>query len=91
MLRQIRVDANERTAVDTEEHGSVTVETYPARAGHPVVTVPLRAGMTLQDLMEILKLPGDTEAVIVNNGYVKPNYRLQDGDRVRVIPFMSGG
>jgi len=47
--------------------------------------------MTLEHLLEILQLPGDTEAVTVNGVYVKPDYRLQDGDRVKVIPFMSGG
>lgn len=69
----------------------VTVETFPPRRGYPAAEVPIRAGMTLEDLMEILQLPGDTEAVMVNNVYVRPGYRLQDGDRVRVIPYMSGG
>jgi sulfur carrier protein ThiS len=70
---------------------TVTVETFPSRRGRPVVEVPLRDGTTLQELVEILELPGDTEAVLVNGVYVKPDYRLQDGDRVRVVPFMSGG
>jgi len=47
--------------------------------------------MTLEDLMEILQLPPDTEAVIVNSVYVRPDYRLKNGDQVRVIPFISGG
>lgn len=47
--------------------------------------------MTLGELMEILQLPGNTEAVIVNDVYVRPDYRLQAGDRIKVIPFMSGG
>ena len=29
--------------------------------------------------------------VRVNKGRVKPDYRLQSGDRVVIIPFMSGG
>ena len=70
---------------------AVTVETFPPRRGYPARAVRLTEGMTLGDLMEILQLPGDTEAVMVNDVYVKPDYRLQDGDRVRVIPFMSGG
>ncbi|OFW58670.1 MAG: hypothetical protein A2133_08110 [Actinobacteria bacterium RBG_16_64_13] len=71
--------------------GTVTVETFPARESHPAAQVPLRDGMTLGDLIGTLKLPADTEAVIVNGVYVKPDYRLRDGDRVTVIPFMSGG
>ena len=51
----------------------------------------LHEGMTLDDLLKILDVPGDTEAMLVNGAYVKPDYRLQDGDRVVVIPFMSGG
>ena len=47
--------------------------------------------MTLDDLLESLGIPADTEAVIVNGVYVRPDYRLQDGDKVVVIPFMSGG
>ncbi|MBN1320750.1 MAG: MoaD/ThiS family protein [Thermoleophilia bacterium] len=75
----------------TEETGSVTVETLPAWRGHPPTEVPLHNGMTLDDLIERLHLPANTEAVIVNGVYVKPDYRLQNGDRVLVIPFMSGG
>jgi sulfur carrier protein ThiS len=70
---------------------TVTVETFPARAGRPTVRVPLIEGMTLDDILETLRIPGDTEAVIVNGVYVQPDYRLQDGDRVTIIPFMSGG
>jgi sulfur carrier protein ThiS len=76
-------------AIDREP--AVTVETFPPRRGYPATEVRLTAGMTLGDLMEILQLPGDTEAVMVNDVYVKPDCRLQDGDRVRIIPFMSGG
>jgi sulfur carrier protein ThiS len=47
--------------------------------------------MTLDDLLEGLKIPGDTEAVIVNGVYVRPSYLLQPGDLVKVIPFLSGG
>lgn len=73
------------------DDSSVTVETVPAWRGGPPAKVPLREGMTLQDLIESLHLPGDTEAVMVNRVYVKPDYRLKNGDRVIVIPFMSGG
>ena len=77
--------------MEREGDRSVTVETFPARRGRPLVKVPLRDGMTLDDLIECLHLPGDTEAVMVNGVHVRPDYRLEDGDRVIVIPFMSGG
>jgi sulfur carrier protein ThiS len=77
--------------VGAEQEHAVTVETFPARPGRPTVQVTLTDGMTLDDLLESLKVPGDTEAVLVNGGYAKPAYRLQNGDRVIVIPFMSGG
>jgi sulfur carrier protein ThiS len=73
-----------------EEQSMVTVETFPSWRG-PTAEVPLRAGMTLEDLLHSLDVPGDTEAVLVNGAYVKPDYRLRHGDRVIVIPFMSGG
>jgi sulfur carrier protein ThiS len=69
---------------------AVTVEIFPAWRG-PTRSVPLHEGMTLDDLLETLHVPGDTEAVLVNGTYVRPEYRLQSGDRVTVIPFMSGG
>ena len=74
-----------------EEDNIVTVETVPARPGRPKLRVPLTDGMTLSDLTEIVDVPGDAEAVMVNGGHVKPDYRLQNGDRVVIIPFMSGG
>ena len=74
----------------TELDSSVIVETFPAWRG-PTRDVPIEDGTTLHELLELLKVPGDTEAVMVNGAYVKPDYRLQPGDRVIVIPFMSGG
>ncbi len=76
--------------MSTDDKATVTVETLPASRG-PVRNVPLRHGMTLDDLLECLAIPSNTEAVLVNGAYVKPEYLLQDGDRVTVIPFMSGG
>jgi sulfur carrier protein ThiS len=75
----------------SQEERAVKVETFPARPGRPTVQVPLVDGMTLDDLLEGLDVPGDTEAVLVNGMHVKPAYRLQNGDHVIVIPFMSGG
>lgn len=73
-----------------EEQNTVTVEVFPAWRG-PKADVPLHDGMTLDELLQSLNVPGDTEAVMVNGAYVKPGYQLQHGDRVIVIPFMSGG
>ena len=73
-----------------QEQSKVMVEIFPSWRG-PTAEVPLRDGMTLEDLLQSLDVPGDTEAVLVNGAYVKPDYRLQHGDRVIVIPFMSGG
>jgi sulfur carrier protein ThiS len=73
-----------------EHEHTVIVETFPAWRG-PTTEVPIRAGMTLEELLQQLNVPADTEAVVVNGAYVKPDYRLRNGDRIRVIPFMSGG
>ena len=77
--------------MNAERQSTVTVETFPAREGRPTVCVPLVDGMTLDDLLELLHVPGDTEAILVNGVYVRLHHRLQDGDHVMVIPFMSGG
>ena len=73
-----------------EANSTVTVEIFPAWRG-PTTTVPLTTGLTLDELLRRLNVPGDTEAVMVNGGYVKPEYQLMNGDRVTIIPFMSGG
>ena len=67
------------------------MEIFPARPDRPSVEVPLGDGMTLDELTDRLHVPADTEAVIVNGRHERPDYRLQPGDRVRIIRFMSGG
>jgi sulfur carrier protein ThiS len=74
-----------------KERGSVIVELFPGRENSSVHRVGLRDGMTLDDLMIGLELPENTEVVIVNDIYVKPDYLLQDGDRVTIFPFLAGG
>jgi sulfur carrier protein ThiS len=64
---------------------------FPVRPGDLPIVVALVESMTLHELEESLDIPANTEAVIVNGSHVTPGYRLQDGDRVRVIRFMSGG
>lgn len=79
------------TPAETRQDDTVTVERFPARPGDAPRVVPLADGMTLGDLIDFLALPADTEAVIVNGVHARPDYRLQAGDQVKVIPFMSGG
>ncbi len=67
------------------------MELFPGRENSSVHRVGLRDGMTLDDLMIGLELPENTEVVIVNDIYVKPDYLLQDGDRVTIFPFLAGG
>ncbi len=76
---------------ESSNAGTVTVEMFPVRPGDSVITVAVLDGMTLNDLVENLNLPADREGVIVNGVCVRPHYRLQHGDRVRVIRFISGG
>jgi sulfur carrier protein ThiS len=75
----------------SEKPPIVRVETFPSRAGHVCLDAPLTEGLTLDELLEDLRIPGDTEAVIVNGVYVRPDYLLQPGDLVQIIPFLSGG
>ena len=75
----------------SKQRNTVTVEMFPVRPGDSPLAVTLTDGLTLDDLVESLSIPGNTEAVIVNGVYVSPGYLLKDGDKVRVIRFMSGG
>ncbi len=76
--------------MDGRADRTVIVEIFPAWRG-PTTAVPLTQDLTLDELLVRLDIPGDTEAVMVNGEYTKPDYRLQPGDRVVIIPFMSGG
>ena len=69
---------------------TVIVEIFPTWRG-PTTPVLFTEGLTLDELLVSLDIPGDTEAVMVNGAYAKPDYRLRPGDRVTIIPFMSGG
>jgi sulfur carrier protein ThiS len=83
--------AGRSTFLPPEKRGTITVERFPAGVGGAPLAMPLTGGMTLDELLESLAISGDTEAVLVNGTYVRPDYRLQIGDRVMIIPFMSGG
>lgn len=72
------------------EAGTVTVEMISTKDRDPL-EVRLVEGMTLDDLMKNLKLPPEIEVAIVNGAYVPRDYRLQNGDRVTIFPFLTGG
>jgi sulfur carrier protein ThiS len=74
-----------------EEMGVVTVERFHVKEGESPQNVPLHTGMTLENLIISLKLPEEPEVVMVNGGYVTRDYQLRDGDRVTIMPFLSGG
>ena len=93
---RVTLDKQELQAIDctlmgVREKGVVTLEMLPLTDDKGIVSVTLTENMTLDDLLKSIKLPEGAEVVIVNGTYVKPDYRLQDGDRVTVFPFMSGG
>lgn len=75
----------------SEGAGVVTVEMVPVKSEDSRLEVILREGMTLEDLIDSLKLPPEKEVVIVNGMYVKPDYPLKDGDVVSIFPFLTGG
>ena len=87
----IALATSKLTIMNANEHRTVKVETFPLRPGTPAMHVPLAKDMTLDELLGVLEVPGDTEAVIVNGTYVRPDYRLRQGDHVLIIPFLSGG
>jgi len=71
--------------------GVVTVKMFHVRDDDSPLEVAFQNGMTLEDLIKSLKLPQEPEAVIVNGTYVAQDYQLQNGDRVTILPFLSGG
>ncbi len=57
------------------------------------VDLELPAGSTLADILERLAIPLDPEnlLLVVNGKLVEETYPLAEGDRVSLIPAMSGG
>ena len=69
---------------------------YREAAGTPRLEVPLLAGASVRDLLELLsaRLPALKAApglVAVNHAYVAAESGLNDGDEVALIPPVSGG
>jgi molybdopterin synthase sulfur carrier subunit len=55
-------------------------------------TMDLDEGTTVQDLIELLKLPSDLpKSIIVNGITAKKDTVLKDNDSVAVFPPMAGG
>ena len=71
--------------------GVVTVEMLHGRDDESPLRVTLQDGMTLEDLVRSLELPQEPEVAMVNGAYVTQDYELRNGDRVSILPFLSGG
>ena len=56
------------------------------------VILKLENGITVQKLIENLKLPPEVPKIIIVNGVtVAGNRKLKDGDSIAVFPPMAGG
>ncbi len=59
-------------------------------AGQPCLTA--EPGRTVMEVIEDLGLDPDLVAVVMVNGRQEfKSYRLQDGDRVKLVPLIGGG
>jgi sulfur carrier protein ThiS len=60
--------------------------------GPPQSTVTVEPGRTVREEIEDLGLDPDLVAVIMVNGRQRyKSYRLQAGDRVKLVPMVGGG
>lgn len=56
------------------------------------LTVPLEAGETVRDLLERLGIPlNEVFAFVVNGKGESPDYHPAPGDRLELLPAISGG
>jgi len=55
------------------------------------VEVELPEGTVLKDLLKKLNIDGDRFIVIKDAEAVKENYILKDGDKITILPIVSGG
>jgi sulfur carrier protein ThiS len=57
------------------------------------VQVDLPEGSSIAELMLLLEIDMDPEhlLLVVNGKVVEPEYRLQPGDEVHLVPAISGG
>lgn len=50
------------------------------------------AGRTVAEVLEDLGIPPELVAIVMVNGLQQPkSYRLQEGDKVKLVPLMGGG
>ena len=60
-------------------------------AGNPL-TMEVRDGITIRDLLQELKVPRrDIKVIFVNGVHAKDGDILKEGDRVGVFPSVGGG
>jgi molybdopterin synthase sulfur carrier subunit len=61
------------------------------RAGTPFL-MKLSENATLEDLINLLKIPAEETRVMFVNGIIKePGSRLKDGDEIGIFPPIGGG
>jgi molybdopterin converting factor subunit 1 len=75
----------------------VFLASYREKVGTPRAVIALAVGATLAELVAqvCMQYPGLPEAervvAAVNNEYKEPDFVLDDGDEVALIPPVSGG
>jgi len=55
------------------------------------VELELPEGTTVKKLMEVLKIDSTRSIVIKNAEALPENYVLKEGDKITVLPIVSGG
>ena len=70
-----------------------TLQRQTAQGTQRCIDLDLPAGSTLADVLALLQVQLDPEnlLLVVNGKLAEENYRLAEGDRVSLIPAMSGG
>ncbi len=64
----------------------------PAGAGGDSVTLDVRDGTTITELVRLLGIPDDVECLMVVNGHdAPPEHRLTNGDVLSMFPPLAGG
>lgn len=60
--------------------------------GKEQLTLEGRAGQTIQQLLLELGIPSEVVTGVLVNGQLKgKDYRLQEGDEIKLIPVLGGG
>lgn len=67
-------------------------EYLPEKKEGPVSFVDLPEGSTIDDLLQLLRVPRDAVKVLFRNGlHARGDEVLKDGDRVGAFPPVAGG